>query len=155
MLRINIHAEEFEYDASDPEGYRGGRMRVGAGIGASELGASVYELPPGQAICPYHYELGDEEWLIVLAGEATVRHPQGTELLEAGETVCFEAGAAGAHKVSNQSDQTVRVLLLSSMNMPSVAVYPDSDKIGVFTADGSDDLMVRRSDRVDYWEGER
>ena len=40
---------------------------------------TVYELPPGQSICPYHYELGDEEWLIVLAGRPTLRTPEGEQ----------------------------------------------------------------------------
>jgi hypothetical protein len=38
--------------------------------------------------------------------------------------------------------------------MPAVAVYPDSDKIGVFTADGRDDVIVRRASHVDYYDGE-
>ena len=45
-------------------------------------GASVYELPPGQAICPYHYEYGEEEWLLVLDGRPTLRHPEGTDQLD-------------------------------------------------------------------------
>ena len=35
-----------------------------------------------------------------------------------------------------------------------VTVYPDSDKIGVFVRDGSDDVVVRRGDAVGYYEGE-
>jgi hypothetical protein len=36
-----------------------------------------------------------------------------------------------------------------------VAVYPDSDKIGVWTGRKEDQLMLRRSDgSVDYYDGE-
>jgi hypothetical protein len=38
--------------------------------------------------------------------------------------------------------------------MPAVAVYPDSDKVGIFTPDRTDDVMVRRESNVDYWDGE-
>jgi hypothetical protein len=48
----------------------------------------------------------------------------------------------------------VRVLMLSTMHEPSVAVYPDSDKIGVWPGDNRDHLLVRRESRVDYWDGE-
>ena len=36
----------------------------------------------------------------------------------------------------------------------SVAVYPDSDKIGVCTGNPDDNIMVRRSSGVDYYDGE-
>jgi hypothetical protein len=45
------------------------------------------------------------------------------------------------------------VLILSTKGFPAVAVYPDSDKLGVWTLDDKDHVMVRRSDAVDYWEG--
>ena len=38
----------------------------GPGLGAKQMGTSVYEIPPGQALCPYHYEYAEEEWLLVL-----------------------------------------------------------------------------------------
>jgi uncharacterized cupin superfamily protein len=154
VRRLNIFTAGFEYEPDDPAGYRSGRMRIGPSIGASMLGGSVYELPAGQSVCPYHYEHGDEEWLIVLAGRATVREPAGEQVLEPGDAVCFPAGPDGAHKVTNHGEETVRVLMLSTMNLPAVAVYPDTGKIGVLTPSGVDDVLVRRSDGVDYWEGE-
>jgi hypothetical protein len=37
----------------------------------------------------------------------------------------------------------------------AVAVYPDSDKIGVWTGNPDDKLMLKRADgQVAYWEGE-
>jgi uncharacterized cupin superfamily protein len=154
VQRVHLFTTSCEYDPSDPDGFRNGMARFGPSIGAERLGGSVYELPPGQSICPYHYEHGDEEWLIVLVGHPTVRHPQGEEQLGPGEAVCFPAGARGAHKVTNNTTETSRVLMLSTMNLPAVAVYPDSGKIGVFTKDGTDDAMMHRSQSVDYWDGE-
>ena len=55
-------------------------------------GTSVYELPPGQQICPYHYEYPEEEWLIVLQGRPTLRTPEGTETLEPWDVVFFPTG---------------------------------------------------------------
>ena len=60
MKRLNIGEPEFAYDSKDPEGFRAGMLRAGPLLDAKQLGASVYELPPGQAICPYHYEYGEE-----------------------------------------------------------------------------------------------
>src|SRR6266498_5350826 len=99
MRRVSIATPEFKYDPDDPEGFRAGMFRLGKHVGSKQLGGSVYELPPGQSICPYHYEYGREEWLIVLDGTATVRHPEGEEPLQRGDVVCFAPGAAGAHQV--------------------------------------------------------
>jgi hypothetical protein len=45
--------------------------------------------------------------------------------------------------------------MFSSAREPSVAVYPDSDKIGVWTGNPDDDVMLRRSDAgIPYFDGE-
>ena len=154
MRRFNLNTSELEYDESDPEGFRAGMARFGASIGATMVGGSLYELPPGQSNCPYHYEYGNEEWLVVLEGKLIVRHPGGEEELEPGDVVCFPVGPDGAHRLTNRTDASVRVLMLSTMIEPSVAVYPDSDKIGVWPGDQEDNIMVRRESSVDYWDGE-
>jgi uncharacterized cupin superfamily protein len=152
--RINIQTVDVSYDDSDPDGFRAGGARLGPLLGASLTGASVYELPPGQSICPYHYEYGEEEWLIVLAGRPTVRHPEGTDVLEPWEAVCFPSGPDGAHAVTNDTGETVRVLMFSNRLTIAASVYPDSGKIGIWTGNKADDLMVERSSGVDYWHGE-
>ena len=153
MDRVNLFAPELQYDDTDPDGYGAGMDRFGKRIGARRIGGSVYEIPTGQSVCPYHYELGDEEWLIVLAGRPTIRHPGGEDQLAPGDTVCFPEGPDGAHKVLNHGDETARVLMLSTMRLPAVAVYPDSDKVGVFPGDGNSSLF-RRESSVDYYDRE-
>ena len=37
------------------------------------IGGSVYVLAPGESVCPYHFEFGSEEWLLVLEGRPTLR----------------------------------------------------------------------------------
>jgi uncharacterized cupin superfamily protein len=155
MERVNIFAPTCEYDDTDPDGYRAGMDRFGPKIGATQLGGSVYELPPGQSICPYHYEYGDEEWLIVLEGRPTLRHPCGEDELERGDTVCFPEGPDGAHKVTNRTQETVRVLMLSTKARTAVAVYPDSDKVGVWGAPGQRVGLFRgATGDLDYFDGE-
>jgi uncharacterized cupin superfamily protein len=155
VRKVNIADPEFTYDDNDPDGFRAGMFRLGKLLDAEETGTSVYELPPGQAICPYHYEHAEEEWLIVLAGRPSLRHPDGTEQLEPWDVVCFPRGPRGAHAVRNETDEPVRVLMYSTMKYPAATVYPDSDKIAIWTGgDRSDDLITTRSSRVDYYFGE-
>ena len=148
MKRFNLNSAETELDGDEPDGYRTGANRFGKSIGAAMLGGTIYDLPEGESICPYHFEYGDEEWLIVLTGTPTVRTPEETTTLEAGDVVCFPPGPEGAHKVTGPA----RVLMISTLNEPSVAVYPDSDKLGVYVGDYR--LLVPRDSGVDYWQGE-
>jgi len=151
MRRFNVH-RELEYDSA-PDGYRAGYARVHPEIGAATLFGGLFELPPGQSGRPYHYESA-EEWLLVLEGRVSVRHPRGEDALEAGDLACFPAGPDGAHKLTNRGERNARVLFVSTRTSPAVAVYPDSDKIGVI-ADWGERIFARRRDGVDYYDRER
>ncbi|MFN2471873.1 MAG: cupin domain-containing protein [Gaiellaceae bacterium] len=151
---VNVFDVETRYREDRPEQFRRGGLPLAPLIGGKLLGASVYELPPAQSICPYHYEYGNEEWLIVLAGRPTLRTPEGERELVPGEITCFPEGPAGAHKVTNRGQEAVRVLMVSTKDAPAVWVYPDSDKIALWTGNAADGLMARRSSHVDYWDGE-
>jgi uncharacterized cupin superfamily protein len=132
-----------------PDGFRRNSIRVGAQLGAARTGLSVYELPPGQAIGPYHFEDPDEEWLLVVSGKPTLRHPGGEEQLEPWDLVFFPPGSAGAHLVRNTSESPARVAMFSSTSAAGAVVYPDSDMIWMWTDDGAVDLVVERTSAVD------
>ena len=154
MRRVSLTDPTFTYEDDDPEGMRSGMFRFGPQLGAKATGASLYELAPGQALCPYHYEYGEEEWLLVVAGRPTLRDPDGAHELQPRDIVFFPRGPEGAHQVRNDSDETARVLLWSDIVVPTATVYPDSDKIGIWTGNPADDIMVKRSSGVPYFEGE-
>jgi uncharacterized cupin superfamily protein len=154
MRRVSISDPTFTYDPADPEGFRSGMFRFGPQMEAQQTGASVYELPPAQAVCPYHYEYGEEEWALVIEGRPSVRTPEGTEQLEPFDVVFFPKGPAGAHQIRNDTDRTVRILMWSTVVYPTATAYPDSGKVGVWTGDKGEDLMVPRSSQVDYFHGE-
>lgn len=155
MRRFNVLTGGLEDEGGQHRpGYHRRSRRVGDAIGGGRIGATLYELAADERICPYHYHHGVEEWLYVVAGEPTVRTPDGEQPLRPGDTVCFPGSPEGAHAVRGPG----RVLMLSAGRWPAVVVYPDSDKLGTRPAGwGSHDadrLNFRRSDAVDYWEGE-
>jgi len=154
MRRTNIANPNFTYDPEDPDGFKAGMARLGPDLGAKTTGTTVYELPPGQLLCPYHYEYGEEEWVMALAGTPFVRTPEGTEELEPFDIVFFPRGPEGAHQIGNRTDEPARVLMWSELTYPSATAYPDSDKVGVWTGLKPEDLIVERSSGVDYYRGE-
>ena len=151
MKHFNVFDADFEYDDADPEGYRAGSHRFGPELDAARLGATVYELPPGQALCPYHYET-EEEWLLVLAGRAArCATPRARIVLRPGDVVAFPTGPAGAHKTSNLGSETVRLLMSAELRIRrGYCVYPDSDKI-TYWAPG-ERKRIHRGAEADYYD---
>ena len=151
MSEVNLFDVEVQKDDDDAPGYHASYARVGPLIGGRLLGLSVYELPPGQSICPYHYEIGFEEWLLVLTGQPTLRTPDGERRAASrGTSRSSPTAKTGAHKVTNNTDETLRVAILSNKGDPGAAIYPDSNKIGIFPPN----KLFRIGDAVDYFDGE-
>jgi uncharacterized cupin superfamily protein len=146
---------EHEWEAeNDRPGYCHRVAAVGARLGASLLGGSLYELPPGEKTWPYHYEIGCEEWVVALTGLPTLRGPDGERALVPGDVVVCPEGPDGAHQVINRSEEPCRVLILSSKSPLAIVHYPDSSKVGLWSQDGGYQAMLRSEPTLDYWEGE-
>ena len=61
----------------------------------------------------------------------------------------------GAHELRNATGETIRVLIISTKQLPDAAVYPDSGKMGVWSGNDADPgRLFRISSEVDYWDGE-
>jgi uncharacterized cupin superfamily protein len=158
MSRPNVHRPTLD-EQGDTDGFRWLGESLAYKAGSERLGASLYDLPPGEAICPYHYHLANEELLIVLHGRPHLRTPEGWRQAEEGEVVAFPVGERGAHQLVNRTDTDVRLLMISEMRSPEIPVYPDSGKIGVREhAPGSGREGLRFNfhpdDALDYWDGE-
>jgi uncharacterized cupin superfamily protein len=145
----------------DKEPFRWKRARVGRQAGASELGASVFEVPPGASTFPLHAHHANEEILVVLAGRPTLRTVEGERTLEAGAVALFTTGRAGAHRIDNRTDQPVRVLIVSTMIGPDVVEHLDSEKVyarsyppGADPPPDGVEVIVKRDDNREFFEGE-
>jgi len=124
MSDDNVWSEEWEpSDDWSGGGGRGKRLPRG-----DQLGASVYELDPGNFVV-YHFHHGAEELMIVLGGRPTLRTPEGERVLEEGDVVHFPLGPVGAHAVANQTDVPVRFVMVSTRSTPEVVEYPDLGQI--------------------------
>jgi len=156
---MNVYADEWDWEGAGPDapdGYAGKAKRLPRG---RDLGASLYEVPPGATQAPYHFHHGAEELLVVLRGRPTLRTPDGERQLEEGEAVHFPVGPGGGHQVSNRAEDPVRYVLISNRTTPEVVEYPDSGKVLALALSESQQgeqlrTMHRLADRVEYFEGE-
>jgi uncharacterized cupin superfamily protein len=147
---VNLRAPELD-EAEEQPGYTHRRTQIGPLRGATRLGATIYEVPPGERLWPYHWELGCEEFAVVVSGSPTLRTPEGERLLDVGEIVNFPEGEPGTHQFRNDSDAPFRVLIGSTKSDLYASGYPDSGKLKV-----SSPQFVRmvRDEPLEYWDGE-
>ena len=152
---------DIDWQEYDEGGARFRRKRLAGPSSGDRLGASLYELPPGERAWPYHYHTANEEAMYVLSGSGLVRGPDGETPMSAGDYVAFPVGEGGGHRVVNDADAPLRYLMISTMVEPDVTVYPDSGKFGVYagappgsTGERTVSGYYRLADGVDYWEGE-
>ena len=59
VVMPNIFEPDFNQRREHP-GFRALRARLGWELGTEHLGASIWEIEPGEAAYPYHYHLAEE-----------------------------------------------------------------------------------------------
>lgn len=109
------------------------RKQLADAAGGEELGASLYDVPPGKRLWLRHYHEGNEESIFVLDGDGTLwLGPESREHdLSEGDYVALPAGAESAHEIE-AGDGGLRLLMQSTMEEPDITVYPDRDMVGLY-----------------------
>jgi uncharacterized cupin superfamily protein len=116
-----------------------------------KIGVSYEELPPGKQSVPFHYHMLEEEHIIALEGEATLRLGEEHYRIKAGDYVGFPAGQRAGHCLINHGDAPFRFIMIGDREPNEVCVYPDSNKVLVSALNRA---MFRDGERLDYWDGE-
>jgi uncharacterized cupin superfamily protein len=115
-----------------------------------KIGVVIEELPPGKQNNPAHWHHREEEHVLILTGELTVRIGKDYHVMKAGDYVRFAAGVAEEHCLYNHSTEVCRYILVGDNDPHEICVYPDSNKISV-RAEGQ---VFVKSDAKDYYVGE-
>src|SRR3954453_8554775 len=126
----SIYEPEWDAERDEPP-YRWRRSRIGRRTGARQLGASLFEVAPGATTFPLHVHYANEEMLVVVAGRPTLETLDGPRSLAPGEVVAFPAGRDGAHRLTKETDEPVRVLIVSTMHAPDINEFPETGEFWV------------------------
>lgn len=122
----------------------------------SELGASkdmffnMRKLDSDKYSYPYHFHRNAEELLIIFEGAATLRTPEGLQIITKGDIVFFEMGSSSAHQLYNHTSEPCVYFDLRTNNGLDVAEFPDSNKIII----GPEMEVFEKDTQVDYFKGE-
>ncbi|NKB89312.1 MAG: cupin domain-containing protein [Acidobacteria bacterium] len=154
---INIDQAEF-MDWGKGEDYQAKMARLSFLIGAQKLGFNMTRLEPGKSAFPYHLHHNNEELFIILEGTGTARMPDGEHALRRGDLLLCPPGPDGAHKITNDGEEDLVYLAVSTSLSPEVVEYPDSNKCLAFAGTFPDNVAFRgvfkQDTMVDYWDGE-
>lgn len=125
-------------DAWDEAGedWSGGGANLKRLPNSERLGATLYELGPGNFVV-YHFHHASDELLIVLRGRPTLRTGEGERQLKEGEVIFFPLGPDGAHGLRNDTESAVRYVMASTRASPEVVEYPDLKQITAQARTGS------------------
>lgn len=87
------------------------RHGISDAVGLDSLAAATYEIAPGERLPrTYHYHDHREELFAVLEGTLTVKTPEETSVVGAGEVFVAEPGQPHLAHVPEDADGSARVL---------------------------------------------
>jgi uncharacterized cupin superfamily protein len=117
--------------------------------GATQIGVANEVLAPGKQANPAHYHMAEEEHVLILEGELTLRLGDKSHIMSAGHYVCFPAGQKAGHALINHTDKPCRYLVIGNPQTLDVAVHTDTGRVAVKSLG----VGFRQSAVMDYWEG--
>lgn len=142
--------ERFEYRMSE----------LAESLGSKSIGANVTHVPPGKAAFPIHHHYANEEHFFILRGTGVLRFGAENYPVKPDDYIFTPPGGPElAHQLINTGDEDLVYLAISTMVIPEVVGYPDSDKTGVRAMPRGSEvprflIANARKNEVDYWDGE-
>lgn len=131
---INV-ADAQQIDLCNGAHFEATMRRLAHPLGAQRIGANITTVPPRKAAFPFHHHHANEEHFFVLSGAGVLRY--GDEWHDVGPNdyiYCQPGGVEHAHQLINTGDVDLVYLAISTLQVPEVVGYPDSQKTGVMVA---------------------
>jgi uncharacterized cupin superfamily protein len=120
-------------------------------LNPENLNFDLRQLNPDQYSAPYHFHRYAEELFMIISGAATLRTPDGLEIVTSGDLIFFEKGKTGAHQLYNHTAGTCVYLDVRTYIGYDIAEYPDSDKILIAPSFE----IFQKDPQVKYFDGEK
>lgn len=108
--------------------------RLAPAAGLTRFGASHVVLRPGAWSSQRHWHAGEDEFLVMLAGEAVLVDEDGEHVLRAGDCAAFPAGDGNGHHLQNRSGADCAFVVVGAGSSDG-GDYPDIDM--AFTPEGA------------------
>jgi uncharacterized cupin superfamily protein len=121
----------------DADCIRREKRRLGDAFGLTQFGVNLTHLWPGQMSAQRHWHSREDEFAMMLEGEAVLVTDAGEQVVRPGMVMGFPAGAANGHHLVNRSDSVAVYLEVGTRDAMDECDYPDIDML-VRIVDGRD-----------------
>jgi uncharacterized cupin superfamily protein len=108
-------------------------------------------VPPGKYNFPYHAHSAQWELYLIISGEGSVRHKDGTSEVEPGDAFIF--GPDEPHQLINSGEEDLVYYVIADNPIGESAYYPDSRKWKVNKSSAKDRVVIKGQE-TDYFDGE-
>ncbi|MEM8934884.1 MAG: cupin domain-containing protein [Pseudomonadota bacterium] len=103
------------------------RIRLGDLGGLTQFGVNLTRLAPGAASAHQHWHETEDEFVLMLEGEAVLVEDDGETVLRAGDAATFKAGVPNGHMLVNRSEQEAVFIEVGTRSSADTARYTDPD----------------------------
>ena len=118
--------------------------RLAPAAGLSDFGVSHVTLKPGGISSQRHWHVGEDEFVVLISGEAVLIEDEGETLMRAGDCAAFPKNVPNGHHLVNRSAEDC-VFVAVGKPASSDCHYPDIDLL----LDGATSRFVHK-DRTPY-----
>ncbi|MEA1943570.1 MAG: cupin domain-containing protein [Pseudomonadota bacterium] len=101
--------------------------RLGAAAGLTQFGVNLVRLEPGAWSSQRHWHTHEDEFVMMMEGEAVLVGEEGESVLRPGDCAGFPAGVENGHCLQNRSDRDCLFLVAGGRSDKDAAFYPDID----------------------------
>ena len=107
--------------------------RLAPATGLTDFGVSHVVLKPGAWSSQRHWHDGEDEFLVMLSGEAVLAEDEGETILRAGDIAAWPKGTGNGHHLRNESDADCAFIVVGG-GTNTGGGYSDIDML--FTPEG-------------------
>lgn len=122
------------------------KRKLGDQFGLKNFGVNYTTLPPGKASALLHHHSTQDEFVLVMQGEVTLRYGDQEFLMQAGDCIGFPAGSGVAHQLLNRSEAPVVYLEVGDRTTGDQVQYPEDDLQAIQQADASWRFLHKNGD---------
>lgn len=101
--------------------------RLGPASGLTRMGVSHVELKPGAWSSHRHWHADEDEFVVILSGEAELVDDSGVRVMRAGDCAAFPAGETNGHHLRNVSEEPCLFIVIGAGNRDGGGSYSDID----------------------------
>jgi uncharacterized cupin superfamily protein len=107
--------------------------RLADALGLTDFGVNEVTLDPGAWSSQRHWHDGEDEFAVMLEGQAVLIEDAGRTVVKAGDLIAWPKGVRNGHHIINESESPCRFVVFGGTSR-TWGEYSDIDM--TFTADG-------------------